>query len=383
MASHLHRIGHALALAMVAFLAACSEAERPKTAAVKAAPTIAADALSGDVMRVHYIDVGQGNAALVEFKCAAILIDAGGEEQSPPKLTTYLEDFFARRPDLNRTLAAIYITHTHVDHNVSLRRVVERYTVHNYIHTGLVDPPHSGWRNATWMRDHANDNGRHTVLRTVTHDDVARISDRSGVSDDVIDPVKCAGGDPRIRIVHGPRAQNPGWSKDDYEDANNGSLIVRIDYGKASFLFLGDIETAAIETLVKFYEGTATLATDVFLASHHGSKNGTTASLMKALSPQIGVISVGHPDRKEQWTAWDHGHPNRTAVDLMAAGIKRSRPTPRSVLVASRQNSDYFAIPMDKALYATGWEGTVIVTADRSGRISIANDDQPIAMAAK
>lgn len=133
MTNWLNRLGSAVALCLTGFLFACSEAKPGVSSTTVAAKMVAA---SGDVMRVHYIDVDQGNAALVEFKCAAILIDAGSEMkgQVSAKLMNYLDNFFARRPDLNRTFAAVYITHTHTDHNASLRAVVEQFTVSNYIH---------------------------------------------------------------------------------------------------------------------------------------------------------------------------------------------------------------------------------------------------------
>ena len=375
------RLARVLALGLTAFLFACSDANQPKSGAAPApAPvsaTLTAAGFAGDVMRVHYIDMDQGNATLVEFKCAAILIDAGGEKESPPKLIKYLDDFFAKRPDLNRTLAAIYITHTHIDHNVSLDDVVKRYTVHNYIHTGVYDG-HSGSGPANWMRNHANDNGRKIAQRAVDWEEIAKSPNRTGVSDDVIDPVKCAGSDPRIRVVHGQRDKKPAdWTNDDFRDANNGSLVIRIDYGKSSFLFLGDIETPAIDMMVDFYGNTKTLEADVFLASHHGSANGTS-SLMKAMAPQIGVISMGRADGRDGFTAWQHGHPRKVAVDLMVAGIKRSRSPPKTVRVAVGQR-EFVPMTISKALYATGWDGTVIVTADRNGKIEVGNDNSPIA----
>src|SRR5438552_4155815 len=52
-------------------------------------------------MRAHFIDVGQGAATLLEFPCAAVLIDTGGEANgefdSTDSLLDYLDDFFARR----------------------------------------------------------------------------------------------------------------------------------------------------------------------------------------------------------------------------------------------------------------------------------------------
>jgi competence protein ComEC len=107
-----------------------------------------------DRLRVHYIDVDQGNAELLEFPCGAILIDAGGRGLEASKhLIDYLTAFFARRPDLNRHLAAVFVTHTHIDHNSNLRRVAEAFTVDRYVHNGLRTG--SGRPNANWMLDHS------------------------------------------------------------------------------------------------------------------------------------------------------------------------------------------------------------------------------------
>lgn len=58
-------------------------------------------------MRVHLLNVGQGCATIVEFPCAAILVDAGGEDDSlfhsQDSLKVFLEDFFKKRTDLNNT----------------------------------------------------------------------------------------------------------------------------------------------------------------------------------------------------------------------------------------------------------------------------------------
>lgn len=83
------------------------------------APTVNA----ADSMVMHFIDVGQGAATLLEFPCGAMLIDTGGENNalfdSEPKLLAYLNDFFQRRSDLNKTLDALVITHPHIDHTRS------------------------------------------------------------------------------------------------------------------------------------------------------------------------------------------------------------------------------------------------------------------------
>ena len=62
-------------------------------------------------MRVHFIDVGQGASTLIEFPCAAILVDTGGEKNvdfsGTDELTAYLDAFFAQRTDLNKTLHSV------------------------------------------------------------------------------------------------------------------------------------------------------------------------------------------------------------------------------------------------------------------------------------
>src|SRR5688572_4879306 len=84
-------------------------------------------------MRVHQINVGQGNATLVEFPCPAILIDAGAEKNplfdGTEMLRIYLDNFFASRPDLGNTLEAVYITHPHLDHTLGIPVLLEHYKI--------------------------------------------------------------------------------------------------------------------------------------------------------------------------------------------------------------------------------------------------------------
>jgi beta-lactamase superfamily II metal-dependent hydrolase len=85
-------------------------------------------------MRVHLINVGQGCATLIEFPCAAILVDTGGESDSlfnsSDSLRAYLHDFFDKRNDLNHTLQCVYLTHPHIDHTLGIP-VILQITLHN------------------------------------------------------------------------------------------------------------------------------------------------------------------------------------------------------------------------------------------------------------
>src|SRR5262245_14054383 len=101
-------------------------AGRGRTVASSAAAEGAEDAHAGPVtptsklMAAHFIDVGQGSAALLEFPCGAVLIDTGGEEgddfSGNANLSDYLDEFFTRRTDLGRRLDLVVLSHPHIDH---------------------------------------------------------------------------------------------------------------------------------------------------------------------------------------------------------------------------------------------------------------------------
>jgi beta-lactamase superfamily II metal-dependent hydrolase len=90
-------------------------------------------------MSAHYINVGQAESILLEFKNAAILIDAGGEatgnDRDKNHLVGYLNRFFARRIDLNRRLT-ILISHPHIDHTKNLGAVIQSFNIQRMLDGG-------------------------------------------------------------------------------------------------------------------------------------------------------------------------------------------------------------------------------------------------------
>ncbi len=334
--------------------------------------TAAPAAAEGPVMRAHFIDVGQSDATLLEFPCGLMLIDAGGEVNldfdGRAALLGYLERFFAANPDREPVLDLLALTHPHIDHTAVLRDVVRVYRPKNVLHDDFA------------FRASGNRAQRGLQRYTETFEEVSvhkvHLSDipaEDGQTGPVIDPIRCAGTDPVIRVLWGRVEENPGW--DEFEDANNHSLVLRIDYGKASFLFTGDLETEAIESLLERTEGTGLLDVDVYQVGHHASRNGTTPELVEAMSPQLAVSSNGPPCREGMdwngghWTAWGYGHPNKGVVETLAEGVAMSRPE-TTVEVGKRRHT-FETIELDKAVYSTGWDGTVIVTATAGGELSV------------
>lgn len=325
--------------------------------------------------RVHFVYVGQGDAAVLEFSCGIVLIDAGGQnDETTAGLVRYLHDVFARRPELGDTIQAVFITHNHVDHNRALPEVVRTFRVQRVIENGQRGGSTRDHGDAAmrWLETNAP-----ASLRLAQIDDAEVVQTTAGLTGPDIDPVECAGTDPDIRILSADLAENPGWPFRAFTNKNNHSLVIRIDFGAASFLFTGDLEEDAIATLVEYYAGSGLLDTDVYQVGHHGSHNGTTTDLLDAIArPEIAVLSMSRCDDRRTWTGWRYGHPREVTVDQLQRAIVRRRQ-PRSVNVA-RGAMDFYTTTMRDAIYGTGWDGTVVVHATADGMFRVVIEGAPV-----
>lgn len=322
-------------------------------------------AQTGPTINVHYIDVDQGAAALVELPapCGAVLIDAGGYGNAAgDHLISYLQGFFARRPDLKNQLAAVYITHSHLDHNMSLRRVAETFHVRRYIETGRANGKITAWMNDRLARAPQIE---HVV---VTEASVQAAGPR-GLSNARVDPLACADVNPRIRILSGARLPVPGLTASELKTENNHSMAIRIDYGISSFLWTGDMEKPALNLLVARYKANKLLDTQVYQAGHHGAENGTIPSLVDAVTPDLAIISVGRRSDSGAKTAYGYGHPRIETLTLLEANIAAPRPAVQVFMATGKkQLHDYSEA---KAIYATGWDGDITVAADAFGHLTV------------
>ncbi|GAA4420311.1 MBL fold metallo-hydrolase [Bremerella cremea] len=330
--------------------------------------TIAAQAAEPE-MHVHFLDQGQASSALLEFPCGAILIDTGGQDdESPDELADSLRDFFARRTDLNHTLNAVVITHPHIDHTRGIQRVLQTCRVNNFIYNGFVRG--SGKEGIQYAIDNAATHNLNVI--SVADTDVTAAG--YGLTNGDIDPIQCTDCDPEIRILSGGLQQNPGWQDRDFDNLNNHSLVVRVDFGKSSLLFTGDLEEPALETLVAFYKDTDLLDVDAYLVGHHGSKNGTIQSLVDAMSPEVAVISVGIPQfgqgRQRGFNTFSYGHPNRDVIEMLSNAISGERERPMDVRVG--EGGQRFSLfQVTKHIYATGWDGQITLSCRQNGSIHV------------
>jgi competence protein ComEC len=330
-----------------------------------------------DWMAAHFINVGQGAATLLEFSCGAVLVDTGGQEaadfDSTPRLIAYLNRVFERRPELNRTLDLVLLTHPHRDHTLGVEPILESTNPFRILNVVTnVQVTGSGRRGQRLLLEHARNNNLPSV-RVALSD----ITQRRGLRNSTIDPLNCRQGAPDIRVLWGSAGGTGGWRT----NGNNHSVVVRVEFGRNSFLITGDLAEGAHPLFVERYRGVPrTLNVDVYAPGHHGARDGTTIGLLDRITPQIAVISAGNPSANicVEGTAWDFGHPNVSTINLLTrpdVGVSYNRPL-RNVAIGIRgrapndmscNGAEFGRRDMTHAIFSTGWDGDIVVFANANG----------------
>jgi competence protein ComEC len=310
-------------------------------------------------IKVHYLNVGQADSILLEFRTAAVLIDAGGESTGDTRdqdhLVKYLHDFFTRRTDLNRTLMSVIISHPHIDHTKSLMAVMQGFTVQTLVDGGNT----SGSGIGPLKKARAFAKAHHIRYRVIKDSNIGN----EGLT---LFPALMNSSHVDLRLLAGSRG---------CENANNDSLVVLVRYQQASYLFTGDAEAdgdsdceGELPVLMDFYKGTNLLDVDVYKVGHHGSYNGTDAAFMRAMSPKISVISAGiHTQHGPgAFHAFQFGHPREVTVSLLEQ-ISSSRRDPLNVYSMDAVRAVHLNRPLNKAVYCTCWDGDVVVSTNATG----------------
>lgn len=260
-----------------------------------------------DAMYVHFVYVGQGAGAILEFPCGVALIDTGGQYNGDTEgarlFNDYLDRFFAEHPQYRNTIDVVFTSHPHQDHLDGLPRLLEegvpRYRVLNVVDNGQSGSGQSVRKQMTFRNAVLTHGGAYAGVS------VTRALIPNGLANAVIDPIPrpahageglCEAGavNPDIRVLWG------GWTRDVVRELggrgayhskpNNHSLVIRIDFGEASFLFTGDLEIPAIGDMLEIYPDDGVFDVDVYHVGHHGAENATTADLLAAMTPEIAII---------------------------------------------------------------------------------------------
>lgn len=218
---------------------------------------------------VTFLDVGEGNAVLVEQDGRYMLID-GGDREFASFVVSYLKDAGVQE------LEYVIASHYDADHLNGVVGALNVFPCQRLL-----------------AADYTTDTKVYeSFCEVVEEQDITLVYPAMGE--------QYTFGDARFTIVC-PDAY-------DYDEPNDNSIGIRLEYGNTSFLICGD---AGIEVEEMMLSSGLTLDSDVYLASHHGSEYSSSYAFLQAVSPEVVVISVGADN--------SYGHPTKRVLDDIAA----------------------------------------------------------------
>jgi competence protein ComEC len=242
-----------------------------------------------DDIKIHYIDVGQGDSELIQIDGKNILIDAG---LSDKKALEYLKSVGVAKLDY------VIATHPHKDHIGSMDNVIDDFDV------GIFYAPNVS----------TTTNAYENMINSLKSKNLKATVPNAGDQITV--------GNASITFL----APN----SDTYEDINNYSIVVKLKYGNNSFIFMGDAQDLSeSEMLTKKLDVQA----DVLKVGQHGSDTSTSQEFLNKVNPKYAVISCGKDD--------SYQHPNQTTIEkLEAKNIEIFRTDLNGTIIATSNGRD-------------------------------------------
>ena len=265
-----------MTVAWACILLACAGASADIAQAAAAEPS---------ELRVHIIDVGQGDAVLVVSPTGkTVLVDAGPIGAGPAVAAVL-------RAEKIKAIDLLVLSHAHADHIGGMGHIVKGFAVSRVMDPGF-DHPSATYR---------------SLLSLLAERKIPLVVARAGQQ------VNIGGG--AVLEILGPREPLLRGTR---SDANSNSIVARLVYGNASALLTGDAEDATEKRL--FADESQVTAT-VLKVAHHGSRFSSSQAFLGAVRPKAAIISCGADNR------FSHPHPEllarlgRTGADIYRTDV--------------------------------------------------------------
>lgn len=223
---------------------------------------------NNDLLKVHYLDVGQGDSIFIELpNNETMLIDAAESYQSE-NIINYLKNLNYQKIDY------VIGTHPHTDHIGGLRDIINTFEI------GKIYMPKVVSTTKTYE----------SLLMAIKDKNLKINTAKAGTSIIDTDALK-------INIL----APNNST----YTELNNYSVVTKITYGTTKLLFMGDAEKLS-ENEIK-----ENVTADVIKIGHHGSNTSSSIDFIKKVNAKYGIISVGinnkyNLPKEETITNWEN-----------------------------------------------------------------------------
>lgn len=208
-------------------------------------------------LSVCFLSVGTADAIYIHQDETDVLIDAG-TRKSFTNIDTFLKRYDCKGFD------AVFVTHPDYDHIGGMSQILDNYETENlYMYNYSADFLSDAFDYNTFENSIKENNINKVFVSSTENENKIIIGD---LCFEVISP------------------------ESEFSDINETSLVLKMTYGKNSFLFTGDIGEEAENEIITKYPN---LKCDVLKVAHHGSKYSSTQNFLNVVSPKISVISSG------------------------------------------------------------------------------------------
>lgn len=271
---------------------------------------------------ISMLDIGQGDAVLIQTGAKNILIDTGDDKyyedgKKGKENTQLLTELQKLKIDHIDTLV---MTHAHADHIGKADKVIAQYGVKELVYNGI---PSTSKYFINALKA-AKANGTQQVK--VKAGDVLDFG--NGVSFEIVSPSQS--------LIDEDTAAIKAKKK---VDVNNESVVGRLTFGNFAMLFTGDAEGPVEKDMVASYG--KKLKCQVLKAGHHGSKTSSTAEFLKLVQPESVVMSLGVNNQ--------YGHPHEALLNrLQKQGVKNIYRTDANGTITIVSDGSSYSITTEK-----------------------------------
>lgn len=248
-------------------------------------------------LRVHFIDVGQGDSMLIETpEDQTILID-GGEPDEGERLVTYLKQHGVTEIDL------MIATHPDFDHIGGLLEVMRQFPVHSVLDNGRLHPTktYATYRLLLFMKS--------------IPVEIAKENKKIQLEKDV-----------KLHFLHAENKQSA--------NPNQSSIVLKLTYDSIDFLFMSDVETEQEKEIMEKYN----LDAEVLKVAHHGSDSSSSMAFLEEVNPDASIITYSEGN--------DYGHPVERVIQyLMKIESQIFSTAGYGDIVVETDGSNYIIMP--------------------------------------